>query len=50
MTSLEDIIIPRAYHLAFLATHNIAKYEALICGLRMEILLNVKYLRNIGDS
>ena len=50
LTSLEGIIIPRAYQLAFPATHNIEEYEALISGLRMPILLNVKYLRIIGDS
>ena len=50
LTSPEGIVIPRACQLVFPATHNIAEYEALICGLRMAILLNVKYLKIIGDS
>ena len=50
LTSLEGVIIPSAYQLAFPCSHNIAKYEALINGLRMAILLNVKYPRIIGDS
>ena len=50
LTSPEGIIIPGACELVFPSTHNIAEYEALICGLRMTILLNVKYLRIIGNS
>ena len=37
-------VIPMYYHLIFYYTNNIAKYEALILGLKVAIILNVKII------
>src|SRR5262249_49289536 len=50
LLSLERVTIPLAHQLAFSATNNVAKYEALLSGLRLALMLKVKDLRIIGDS
>src|SRR5262249_40882253 len=50
LLSLERVTIPLAHQLAFSATNNVAKYEALLSGLRLALILKVKDLRIIGDS
>lgn len=43
-------VIPMSYYLSFYCTNNMAKYEALILGLKDAILLKVKKIRIFGDS
>lgn len=42
--------IPNSSRLAFPYTNNIAKYEALLTGLRVTIKWNITYLRVFDDS
>lgn len=42
--------IPKSFRIAFSCTNNMAKYEALLTGLRMAINLKIKYLQVYGDS
>jgi len=50
LLSPEGVIIPQAIQLTFPATNNMAEYEALLAGLKLALVINVKELRIIGDS
>jgi ribonuclease HI len=39
-----------AVRLHFLASNNMAEYEALLCGLRISIEMGIKRLNIMGDS
>ena len=43
-------VIPKSYQIAFNCTNNIAKYEALIIGLKLVVQQNVQHLKVYGDS
>lgn len=42
--------IPRSYKLAFPCTNNIAEYETLTIGLRIEVQWHIMALKVYGDS
>lgn len=42
--------IPKSYKIAFACTNKIAKYEALITGLCLDIQWKITKLQNYGDS
>ena len=43
-------IISKSYRITFHCTNNIAKYEALIIGLKIAIQWNIQHLQVFGDS
>ena len=43
-------IIPKWYQIAFNYTNKIAKYDALIIGLKLVVQWNIKHQKVYGDS
>ena len=50
LLSLEGVAIPQACQLAFPATNNVAKYDALLTGLKQAHILDIVHLKVMGDS
>ena len=50
LLSPEGVTIPQSCQLAFLATNNVAEYEALLAGLKHAHILGVVRLKVTGDS
>ena len=42
--------IPKSYRITFQCTNNIAKYEALIIGLKLVVQWHIQHLQVYGDS
>ena len=43
-------VIPKSYRIAFNYTNNIAKYEALIIGLKLAVQWNIQHIKVYGVS
>lgn len=50
MVSHTNDVIPMAYKLGFECNNNMVEYEALILGLRVAALLNIRVLQIYSDS
>ena len=50
LISYQNDVIPMSYKLSFECTNNMAKYEALILGLKVAIEIGITRIHIYGDS